>query len=223
MYKMFSWIFIFRHNATVLSHFRCRSPLALELNWLQRAKSIHLPHSGEKIVRTGRLCTPPILQHFANMSIHEISPKLHLHFNIIFLFHCIQAMWLWGLFVRTGMSEKLPVLGRGAFLTNFIRWLVLAMQIIIIIWLEFTIEYLSSLPSWPCMHNTLSERIGPIGCPHNSPSGSMLIEQLTKLQLLTRSRTVDSADFQVQWTESAALILWTQVISSPETIAFIVK
>ncbi len=31
MYKMFSWIFIFGHNAKVLSHFRCRSPLKIKI------------------------------------------------------------------------------------------------------------------------------------------------------------------------------------------------
>ena len=44
--------------------------------------------------------------------------------------------------------------------------------------------------------STLSEAIGSLGCIRNSPSGSVLIRQLTELQLMTSSRSVESASFE---------------------------
>ncbi len=45
--------------------------------------------------------------------------------------------------------------------------------------------------------STLSVAIGSLGCRRNSSGGSMLIRQLTELQLLTCSRTEGSADIPV--------------------------
>ncbi len=44
-----------------------------------------------------------------------------------------------------------------------------------------------------CLSHTLSEAIGSLGCRRNSSSGSVLISQLTELQLMTWSRSVESA------------------------------
>ncbi len=47
------------------------------------------------------------------------------------------------------------------------------------------------------VQHALSEAIGSLGCRRNSSDGSMLIRQLTELELLTCSRTEDSAGIPV--------------------------
>ncbi len=44
---------------------------------------------------------------------------------------------------------------------------------------------------------TLSEAISSLGCRRNSSSGSMLIRQLTELQIMTSSRSVETAGISV--------------------------
>ncbi len=46
----------------------------------------------------------------------------------------------------------------------------------------------------------LSEAISSLGCRRNSSSGSMLIRQLTEVQLLTNVKTAVSAVFSIHWT-----------------------
>ncbi len=43
MYKMFSWIFIFGHNAKVLSHFRCQSPFTFWI-WKSVKDTVYVLH-----------------------------------------------------------------------------------------------------------------------------------------------------------------------------------
>ncbi len=57
------------------------------------------------------------------------------------------------------------------------------------------------------LSSTLSEAIGSLGCRRNSSSGSVLIRQLTELQLMTCSKSVESL-------KSTVLMQLTQVISS---------
>ncbi len=49
--------------------------------------------------------------------------------------------------------------------------------------------------------HTLSEAIGSLGCRRNSSNGSVLIRQLTELQLMTSSRSVESAGISVNSVE----------------------
>ncbi len=89
-----------------------------------------LSFTGWKIVRTGRLCTPSVLQEgqvFTNMSFSWIPTKTSFKFCILtsyFTFNLFSPKSILisadgQLFVRTGKSQTLSVLGRGAFLTSF--------------------------------------------------------------------------------------------------------
>ncbi len=46
-------------------------------------------------------------------------------------------------------------------------------------------------------YGALSEAIGSLGCRRTSSSGSMLIMQLTELQIMICSRSVESAEISV--------------------------